>query len=1444
MQNLTLWLDRFVSEYTVLTDNLVNIVELGDCLLISEKNGKVLDQELHPILSDEEHEILDGKEVKNLILKFGSNYFITDLSIFERFGVVGNAENNFNFLKYFGKKEQVMDWPYLGVRGSYEILNGVFHYEEWVKKASFLGVKVLGICEKNTLGGVLKFQLACKKKDIKPIIGATYSIKDDRSSWDFKLYVKNKEGWKNLLLINSTVRVLNDQPFLSLEDLQGLSEGLVFVFCPSQLKFDKLLINKVKKLFSDIYYQVDDLDFVSEERDQEYLTNLKLWKESSSLKPVLICDSHYLEPEHQDLYDSLNKLGGQSNSSLKGTKHFKDLEEVILDLVILFKTEDDCLDFISECVENTTELSDLCNFKISTSDWYIPQYKMSKEELKKYGTNENMFLSLIEEGLQNYRKEKGELWWEEHEKEYRDRVGVETELITFGQIIDYFLLLWDVINFSNKEGILVGFGRGSAAGSLVSYLIGITKVDPLQYDLLFERFLTKGRLVDEKGNRVSLPDIDLDFSGDRRDEVKRYLETKYGEERVCSVGTYTSLQLKAAIKDLGRVKGLDQESYNTFVKIMDLSTSDSRKIFHWTEVFKQAVEKDFIKNFVQKNPDIIEFTMECIGQEKAASVHPCATIVLPEGYNIYETFPVRMGEVSGHKMLVSEWEGDMLEKAGFLKEDILGILQLTKFAMIKKLVKEQLGEEVDVFKVPLDVPEVMDLFCKGFSSDIFQFQSQTLTNYTLQVQPRTVEELALINAIVRPGPMDNGFHTDYVAIKRGEKEEAYLSADIKKILGGTKGLIVYQEQVMKVTQQIGGLTLSEADSVRRSMGKLDYQYLAGFLSRFLEGGKERGYKEQDLQELWEQMSKFCRYAYNKCLSGDTRLLRHSNNKNSFHPTISEMYKICNSKEYAKVSGHRELHWKYKNEGYGTCWSLREDKKLTLNKIVDIRFQGVKKVYRVTLSNGNYIDCTLNHKFPTSNGEKKLEDINLEEDLLYFNKGYKSEDSGYRFNEGLGVNSGKGKEGFQKRDTNYTKLENYILNHKKSLCEDCNNSHRRLEVHHIDFDHGNSDFDNLVTLCPKCHKKRHRKILPGEKGLDTELIKIESIIYKGEEDVYDVEMVDPYHTLTLDNGIVTSNSHAVCYGLTAYSSQYLKWKYPIQFWTTAFEYESDDLKIQRYISEIYKSGSIKLFGPDINHSKTVFTSDYKKNEIYWTLSKVRNCGDVATTCILEERDKNGEFFSLEDFIDRVPKDKVNKSVVENLIFSGAFDKLENIKFVSDRIRLIKKFRELRGIKVDKDDFVEQSIKSGIVETEWWWLLLQKHVSGFAFFNYEDFIYDNEEWKSMKLPFLSPETLHQTDYTSDYTTNKSKVLTAGIIQEIDVRESSIGEEFARILIENNYTTAWVYLRGFDNWAKNKEYILGTGKGSLIILNAIAIHNKWTGQNVFQTVKDLEVEILTMK
>lgn len=1445
MQNLTTWLDRFVSEYTVLSGHLVDIAVLGQCLLVSEKDGKVLDSELHPILSEEEHYILDNGGIETLILKFGTNYFFTDLSIFERFGVIGNSENNFNFLKYFGKKDPIIEWPYLGVRGSYEILNGVFHYSEWVRKAKFLGTKTLGICEKNTLGGVLKFQLACKKADIKPIIGATYSIKDERGSWDFKLYVKNKEGWRNLLLINSVVKVLNEQPFISLEELQDLGEGLVFVFCPLYLKFDKLTIRKIQKIFTDVYYQVEDSNFTSDERDQEYLMNLKQWKDESNLKPVLICDSHYLEPEHKPLYEALNKLGDLIPPLLNNTRHFKDLEEVMGNLNEVFKDEDSCVDFISECVENTIELADLCTFKVPTEEWHIPQYKMSAEEESMYKTNEGMFAALIEESFQRYKLEKGEDWWKEHETEYRDRILVESDLILFGEIEDYFLILWDVIQYCNREGILVGTGRGSAAGSLVSYLMGITKVNPLDWGLLFERFLTKGRLVDEKGNRVSLPDIDVDFAGDRRDEVKRYLELKYGEDRVCSIGTYSSLQLKAGIKDLGRVKGLDQESYNTFVKIMDLSTSDSRKVFHWTEVFKQATQKDFIKDFIQTNPDIIEYVMECIGQEKAVSVHPCATVVLPEGYNIYETFPVRMGEVAGHKMLISEWEGDMIEKAGFLKEDILGVLQLTKFAMVQELVKLQLNETLDVFKIPLDVPEVMELFCKGYSSDVFQFQSQTLTNYTLQVQPRSVEELALINAIIRPGPMDNGFHTDYVSIKKGEKQEEYLSADIKTVLGETKGLIVYQEQVMRVTQNIGGLTLSEADEVRRAMGKLDYKYLSGFLPKFLDGGQEKGYKEDDLQLLWDQMSKFCRYAYNKCLSGDTQLVRYSNNKKNFHPTISEMYAIKTSKAYSKETGHLELHSKYNREGYGVCLSLREDGRLTNNRIKDIRFEGEKLVYKVTTESGKSIKSTMNHKYPTSNGEKKLEDIDIDKDFLYVDSGYEKSDSTYRFNEGEKNYPQKGEMGFQKKDSNFTKLEEFKKT-SENLCEICEKVlvGRDKEIHHKDENHGNSEDTNLQVLCISCYKKQHKKVKPGEKGHLTHFEKIVSIEEVGVEEVYDIEMENPYHTLTVQSGIVTSNSHAVCYAITAYTSQYLKWKYPIQFWTTAFENEKDDLKIQRFISEIYKSGSIKLFGPDINHSKTQFTSDHVKGEIYWTLNKVRECGDVAVEQILSERDKNGEFFSLEEFLTRVPKGKVNKSVVENLIFSGAFDKLENIKTVSERIRLIKKFRELRGVKVDKDDFVEVSIKSGIVETDWWWLLVQKHVSGFAFFNYEDFIYESEDWRGTKLPYLSPEELSQSEYSSGFTTNLSKVITSGVIVSIDIRETSVGEEFARILIENNYTTAWVYIRGFDNWAHNKEYIMGAGKGSLIILNAVPLNNQWVGQNVFQTVKDFTCELLTMK
>jgi len=1261
--NIDKWLDRYVFGWKKLLDKVYEIPDLGKCLYIEGVDDKLFDSSMCPILTDEEKEILDQGEIKCLIYQFGTNYFYSDLTIFEHFGTIGNAQNNVNILKYKGVQEPLMEWSYLGVHSSHEVLNGLFQYDEWCKKAKFLGIKTLGICEKNTLGGVLKFQVECQKKDIKPIIGASYEVKLERGGWGFKVYAKNEIGWKNLCVINSFVKVLNEQPYIDLPDLLNCSEGLVFVFDPSQLKYDRLIVNKIKKSFTDVYYQVGCLEFLSDESDKEYLLRLKEWM-SSDVSPVLIIDSHYLEPEQKEFHRMLNDLGKLPKNYYTSPQHFYSLDEVLDSYDTLFSDPNDCVDFLSVAIENTNKISNSCYFLISVEDWHLPQYHMTDSEQKQYATNEEMFKYLIQQGFNRYKKEQNFL--PKQEKEYQDRIEYEFKVIESGHIIDYFLVLWDLVRYSNEHNILVGLGRGSAAGSLISFLIGITKVDPIKWGLFFERFLNPGRLGEWKEiiyyniklsddidlrlkgkeevyidngkdreikvvsklevgdklingryrdlfseiknkplsyevvsineettkeyQRISLPDIDMDFAADRREEVKSYMEERYGTDRVCSIGTYGTLQLKSSLRDLGGMLNIDSKTINTLVKIMDWTSLDGRKVMHWTEIFKQAAQNQYVKEFVMQYPELVEFIIECMGQERSVGIHACATVILPENYSIYDTLPIRTGMMpknkfggGGHEILVSEWTGDLIEKAGFLKEDILGILQLAKFSMIQKLVKEQLNEDLDVFTVPLDVPEVMDMFCNGQSSDVFQFQSATLTNYTQQAQPRSVLELALINAIIRPGPMDNGFHTDYVKVKKGEKEEEYFPG-CEEILRETRGILIYQEQIMQITQKIGGLTMSEADDVRRSMGKLNYKYLQGFHDQFVKNGMKLGNSEDSLNTLWDQMAKFCRYSYNK-------------------------------------------------------------------------------------------------------------------------------------------------------------------------------------------------------------------------------------------------------------------SHAVAYAITAYISQYLKYRYPIQFWTAAFSLSSDEY-ITQFIAELSKNDRIRIVPPDINVAGLQFTSDYRKNEIYWSLNRVSECGGVASIAIYEERRKNGPFYSLEEFLSRVPKSKVNKLAVENLIYAGAFDDIENITHPTDRIRLIKGYRLWAKFKPTKTDFFENAIKKGLTECTWWWQLLQKNVSDLAFFNYSDFVFDNPDWKDMK--YVSLDEVNHMQCENNIFRKKSDVVVAGVIQDIITRTSSSGEDYAKLILENNYEVTCFTIRGYDNWSKYKSYIQSedAGKGSLFIGKGILSYNNWSHQNEIYSVSDFDCELLTLK
>jgi DNA polymerase III alpha subunit len=926
--------------------------------------------------------------------------------------------------------------------------------------------------------------------------------------------------------------------------------------------------------------------------------------------------------------------------------------------------------------------------------------------------------------------------------------------------------------------------------------------------------------------------------------VKRYVGSKYGADRVCSLGAYTSLQMRAVFRDFCKLRNVPQATVEFLSKIM-FETRDNKNAraskAPWEYIFKLASRNQTLYDFVQSHAEMIEETRLCHAAPRAASVHPCATLILPEGESIYTSVPIRKTELKGSDMIISEWEGPYVEAAGYLKEDILGIIQLDKFRMIINLVKEHYGEDVDIYNLPLDEPGVYDMISKGLTGDVFQLGSRGLTAYSMQVKPTSVKELCAMVALFRPGPMDNGFHQEYVEVKNGRRELTYMEG-LEEITKETYGLLAYQEQIMLITTHLAGFTLVEADNIRKGMGKVDKKFFAEQGQKFIEGAVKNGYDKDYVESLWHKMCAFGGYAYNKCLSGNTKLLRYTNNKSgrsAYHPTIAEMYKIRESYSYAKKHNHLSLRDKYRGEGFGTCWSLNEQNRLVKNRIVDIYYQGMRDVYKLTTESGKTIICTDNHKFPTVNGKGELKNLVVGKDQIFVSSGYKQEDTVYRFNEEGNNFPVKGQQGFQTRNTSFTQFDKYRreVASQKGCCDCCGEIlNERKEVHHKDFNHGNNDWDNLETLCVSCHKQKHfsnpDRTKPGEKGLYTHLETIVSIEYAGREEVYDVEMADPYHTLTIDNGIVTSNSHALSYALTAYISQYLKWKYPLPYWITALEFASDE-NLPRFISEINRTGDILVSPPDINKSELQFYADFDTKKIVWSISRVKQCGEVAVSYIFAERQKGGPFFDFKEFLFRVDKSKVNKSVVENLILAGAFDDLCDIKMPSQRKKIINEYRELSGTKIDKTkDFLTLAVQEGKTDQEWWWLLQQKRVSGFAFFDYPT-ILQNEGFDLSK--YLSLDEFEMEEMTE---TGSRIVTTAGIISEIEHKTSKRGD-YCKFRIEQNYSFVWVIV-----WNESyKQYgeILQNCEGKIACVKARAYYDSFKGENALQSDNGFELKLV---
>ena len=1320
-----------------------------------------------------------------------------------------------NRVKWRGQSEVAgLSSNFLGVHGSFELLNGTSLYSDWVKKAKFLGIERLGIVEKGTLAGALKFQNACKSVGIIPVFGLEVPVKDEKKdiSFTYKIYAQNEKGWQNLLALNKIINCDSPSKFITPKDMSEHVTDVFIVFDPKTIDYTDVPILLRNK--HNVFWQADTVEYAKFNRDTEYLTNFEAFYKSK-MKPVALCDAFYIEPEYYILRETVNKIGKKVNHK-SYNQYFKDEVTYMEELLSLFGDQSVGEAFYLKARENMDMLAESCNFEIPTDSRHLPRYEMTKEEKEKYESNEDMFDSLIYESLEN----KPELLEDYSEDVLVERIERESDTIKFGDVVDYFLILRDIVNWCKGNDILLGGGRGSSAGCLISYLFGIVNTNALKFNLLFERFLNKGRV------KVSLPDVDTDVPGEKRLLVKRYMEERFGETQVCSVGTYTTLQIKQAINDVGKIYGASIPTLRRISKMIeDVKTEE--------DFLRLAHRKEEIAQFMNKYPEMMNVVFLLLGQQKAASIHACAMMIFPKEKTMYEWCPVRKVD----NLVVSEWEGGEMDEAGFLKEDILGIEQLDKFTDILTLIEKNTGKKINLYTdIEYDDPEVYRYFANGWLSDIFQFSAKGLSSYTQKMKPKNMDDVIAALSLFRPGPMENGFHMDYIALKNGEKEPEY-PIGAEEILKDTYGLLTTQEQIMNICNQLADFDLVTCDKVRKALGKKKLDVLLPLKAKFIEGYVSKfgskGVTKESAEHLWDQMEEFAKYSFNRCISGSYRILRNSCPKNKRQPTIEEMYLIKNDLAFAKANNWLPLRSKYLRVGYGTCLTMCEDGRIRDRKIKDIRFAGVRQTYKITLEDGRFVSVTDNHKFPTQRGKIMCKDLRIGEDGLYVQMPYEKTDSQrYNFTDMRGkdwiknnsehLNSRKGHMGFVKTNGESSKFESFReKNGGFGICKNCGKE-GRLEIHHRDGNRRNNEDENLIAICPSCHKKIHYRefgrMKRGEKGYPSTLSKIVSIEPDKIENVYDVEIDDPNHNFCTDQGIITCNSHAAAYAINAYNSLWLKVHYPLEFWSVALSRASKD-DFPRYINEMNQTEGIEIKPVNINKSDIGIVGDKKSNSVYWALNATQQVGEKAQQQIIEEREKNGEYFSLEEFVDRhsFKGSSVNKSTVENLIYSGAFDEMDETREFSNifsaREYMLGKYREKNRIKIDreKDEYSVAFNKSKIGK-DWWWLLQQKNKSGFAFFDYKKLVEEYLRPKAKTAEYYDVDDLQNYD-GSTY----KMAMVGGYVLEVEEKESKTGA-FASLLLENNYKFLRVVIFPADYMDK-EEYIQSCKKNILLLTGKVS-------------------------
>jgi DNA polymerase-3 subunit alpha len=746
---------------------------------------------------------------------------------------------------------------HLHLHSQFSLLDSSLKLEGLIEQTKAHNMPAVALTDHGNILGAVNFYKQAKKSGVKPIIGSELYLasgsrfdKPNRQQGEINYFhllvlVKNEAGYYNLcnLISKGFTEGFYRKPRIDKELLAKYHEGLVVLSACIQGEIPYLLLHNrpeearkaaiwYRDIFGDDFY----LEIQNHGLPQqiEVIDKMVPMAQELSIPMVATNDVHYLKQSDSDVREILiclqtkNVLSDPNRAMKKETDqmYFKSTVE----MAALFGHLDGVL-------ERTIEVAAKCNYDFKLGTYYLPKFVVPEAM-----TVDGYFEQVCREGFS--RMETLLANKAKPLKVYRERLDYEIEKIREMGFPGYFLIVWDIIRFAREVNIPVGPGRGSVVGSLVAFVMGITSLDPLDYDLIFERFLNP--------ERISMPDIDMDFDGERRDEIIQYIRTKYGEASTAQIVTFGKMKAKMAIRDIGRVLEIPLADVSKIAKLIPegpkVSLSDELK--NNNELIKEIQR-------VHRGPELVDFALKLENNVRNTSMHAAGVVIAPKELTHY------MPLYRSSEDIVTQFEKEEVEQIGLLKMDILGLKTLTIIKNILREVKDVDGVVIDLDHIPLDDPKTYDIFQKGDTDGVFQFESGGMRDFLTRSKPSKLEDLIVLNGLYRPGPLNSGMAEQYVNRKLGKEAVVFLFPEIEPILADTYGIIVFQEQVMQISVTLAGFSMSKADEMRKIMGKKATEKMPAIEAAFMEGGSKRGHKKELLKEIFSQMATFAEYGFNK-----------------------------------------------------------------------------------------------------------------------------------------------------------------------------------------------------------------------------------------------------------------------------------------------------------------------------------------------------------------------------------------------------------------------------------------------------------------------------------------------------------------------------------------------------------------------------------------------------